>query len=498
MSATPIVPGFHPDPSVCRVGDDYYLVNSSFEYLPGVPIFHSRDLANWQQLGNVLDRPEQLSLPSSRGGGGIYAPTLRHHDGRFWMITTNINQVRAGHLIVSATDPAGPWTTPVYTKGAVGIDPDLFWDADGTCYLTWTTGWGNPPIMQAVIDPQTGKLLSEPRGVAAGTGLASPEGPHLYRRGDWYYLLLAEGGTERGHAVTIARSRTVSGPFDWNPANPILTHRSTTHPVQNTGHADLVEIPEGWAMVYLGVRPVGPTPGYHLNGRETFLAGVHWVDDWPVVDEDAFDVPDRTASFSDDFSAAQLDARWIAPGRHPSEFVTFGANGGAVLQPAESADYRSLLAVRVEDQQWEAHATVDAGRARLVLRLDDTHWVAVESRDATVAARAVVGPFDQVLGSAISPTTQTVTLAIRASQPSHEAWEAVTSADNLELGYLLDDRFQPLAAVDGRYLSTEVAGGFTGRVIGVEPLPDQTSPAGVHRFRYRGLALGEASEQKGE
>ncbi len=131
MSATPIVPGFHPDPSVCRVGDDYYLVNSSFEYLPGVPIFHSRDLANWQQLGNVLDRPEQLSLPSSRGGGGIYAPTLRHHDGRFWMITTNINQVRAGHLIVSATDPAGPWTTPVYTKGAVGIDPDLFC-VDGT------------------------------------------------------------------------------------------------------------------------------------------------------------------------------------------------------------------------------------------------------------------------------------------------------------------------------------------------------------------------------
>ena len=284
MSATPIVPGFHPDPSVCRVGDDYYLVNSSFEYLPGVPIFHSRDLANWQQLGNVLDRPEQLSLPSSRGGGGIYAPTLRHHDGRFWMITTNINQVRAGHLIVSATDPAGPWTTPVYTKGAVGIDPDLFWDADGTCYLTWTTGWGKPPIMQAVIYPHTGKLLSEPRGVAAGTGLASPEGPHLYRRGDWYYLLLAEGGTERGHAVTIARSRTVSGPFDWNPANPILTHRSTTHPVQNTGHADLVEIPEGWAMVYLGVRPVGPTPGYHLNGRETFLAGVHCVDDWPVAD----------------------------------------------------------------------------------------------------------------------------------------------------------------------------------------------------------------------
>ena len=284
MSATPIVPGFHPDPSVCRVGDDYYLVNSSFEYLPGVPIFHSRDLANWQQLGNVLDRPEQLSLPSSRGGGGIYAPTLRHHDGRFWMITTNINQVRAGHLIVSATDPAGPWTTPVYTKGAVGIDPDLFWDADGTCYLTWTTGWGNPPIMQAVIDPQTGKLLSEPRGVAAGTGLASPEGPHLYRRGDWYYLCSAEGGSWHGHMQTIARSRSPWGPFEAGPQNPFITHRHlVANRVQTLGHAELFEASDGsWWAVALGTRH--PRMAQHHNlGRETFLLPVTWVDDWPVA-----------------------------------------------------------------------------------------------------------------------------------------------------------------------------------------------------------------------
>ena len=130
MSATPIIPGFHPDPSICRVGDDYYLVNSSFEFLPGVPIFHSRDLVTWELIGNVLDREDQLSLPSSAGSSGIFAPTIRHHDGRFWMITTCINRVREGHLIVSATDPAGPWTTPVYTTGAMGIDPDLFWDED--------------------------------------------------------------------------------------------------------------------------------------------------------------------------------------------------------------------------------------------------------------------------------------------------------------------------------------------------------------------------------
>lgn len=191
MSATPIIPGFHPDPSICRAGDDYYIVNSTFEYLPGVPIFHSRDLVTWEQIGNVLDRAEQLSLPSSKGGGGIYAPTIRYHEGRFWMTTSNFSRIREGHLIVSAEDPAGPWSDPVYTTGAVGIDPDLFWDDDGTCYLTWAAGWGEYPIMQAIIDPATGALLSEPRGLSAGSGLAHPEGPHIYRRGDWYYLLLA-------------------------------------------------------------------------------------------------------------------------------------------------------------------------------------------------------------------------------------------------------------------------------------------------------------------
>ncbi|MFD3606356.1 family 43 glycosylhydrolase, partial [Streptomyces sp. NPDC058656] len=163
MSHRPIISGFHPDPSVCRVGEDYYLVNSSFEYLPGVPVLHSRDLLHWEQIGNVLDREDQLTLASGRGSGGIFAPTLRHHGGRFWMITTNIADVRRGHLIVTAEDPGGPWSTPVHTTGAVGIDPDLAWDADGTCHLTWASGQPETPILQAAIDPATGVLLSEPR-----------------------------------------------------------------------------------------------------------------------------------------------------------------------------------------------------------------------------------------------------------------------------------------------------------------------------------------------
>lgn len=488
MSATPIIPGFHPDPSICRVGDDYYLVNSSFEYLPGVPIFHSRDLVTWELIGNVLDREDQLSLPSSAGSSGIFAPTIRHHDGRFWMITTNINRVRDGHLIVSATDPAGPWTTPVYTTGALGIDPDLFWDADGTCYLTWAGGWdGGLPIMQVALDPATGELLGEPRGISSGTGLANPEGPHIYRRGDWYYLLLAEGGTERGHTVTIARSRSVDGPYEGNPANPILSHRSTIDPVQNTGHADLVETADGWAMVYLGVRPVGPSPHFHLNGRETFLAGVEWKDDWPVVDESAFEVPPWSSDLDDDFSSPALDLCWIAPGVHPASITSPAPGGGIEVRHPESLDHRPLLATRVEHSAWEAQATVASGSARLVLRSDDAHWVAVESTGGAVSARAVVGPFDQVLGTADAPAGSTVTLAIRSSAPAQGMFGMTSTTDTLELGVIGADGFQPIASLDGRYLSTEVAGGFTGRVIGVEPLPDQDEPAILRRFEYLGL-----------
>lgn len=382
MSANPIIPGFHPDPSICRVGNDHYLVTSSFEYLPGVPIFHSLDLVSWRLIGNVLDRDDQLTVPSSAGSGGIFAPTLRHHDGVFYMITTNIDRVEDGHLIVTATDPAGPWSTPVFTTGAIGIDPDLFWDEDGTCYLTWAVFGGEVPIHQATIDPQTGELLSPPRGLSNGTGLAHPEGPHLYRRGDWYYLLLAEGGTERGHAVTIHRSRSARGPFEPDPANPILSHRSTTNPVQNTGHADLIKTRNGWAMVHLGVRPFGPTPGFHVLGRETFVAGVRWQDDWPIVDASAFDVPawpsglDDTFDLFDDASgvshhgtrwiAPGLGPRWVAPGRYPRAFVSPAPGGGVSIASSTVPSDRSLLAIRVEDQSWQAEATVDAGTGRLV------------------------------------------------------------------------------------------------------------------------------------
>ncbi len=485
MADQPILPGFHPDPSICRVGEDFYLVTSSFEFFPGVPLFASRDLVAWEQVGNVLDRADQLQVRPGQAGadGGIYAPTIRFRDGRFWMTTTNIGRIAEGHLIVHADDPAGPWSTPVSTAGTLGVDPDLAWDDDGTCYLTWSDPFGG--IAQATVDPLTGRLLSEPRPLWEGTGLAHPEGPHLYRRGSWWYLLVAEGGTGPGHAVSVARAPGPTGPFETCPANPVLTHRSTGHPVQSTGHADLVELADGsWAMVHLGVRPRGSFPKYHVNGRETFLAGVDWVDDWPVVVEDRFAVPLVDTAFDDGFPGPDLHPRWIAPGVDPRSFAQPAEGGGIRLLPGRAPEAREaerLLAVRTRDAEWTVAATVPAGDMALVLRADDAHWVALERIGDDVSVRMVVGPLDQVLARHTGPGTAAA-LAMRAvgtdGLPGFRK-----GPDRIELGVLEDDGLRVLASVDGRYLSTEVAGGFTGRVVGVEALGGE---ALLSRFAYTG------------
>ncbi|MEU4230627.1 family 43 glycosylhydrolase [Nonomuraea sp. NPDC026600] len=481
MTVNPIIPGFYPDPAICRVGGDYYLATSSFEYFPGVPIFHSRNLTEWEQIGNVLDRPTQLNVaPGLAGAGsGIYAPTLRHHDGVFWLVTSNFNDIRKGHLIVRAEDPAGDWSEPVHTEGAIGIDPDLAWDDDGTCQLTWSM----LGITQATIDPVSGRLLSPPRKLWNGTGLAHPEGPHVFTRNGWWYLLIAEGGTGPGHSVSIARSRSITGPFEGHPANPILSHSGTDHPVQNTGHADLIELADGrWAMVHLGVRPHGTHPHWHVNGRETFLTGIEWDDDWPVVVEDAFTVPMTDTSFVEEFPAAGLHPRWISPGTDPRTFVRGRPGGGITLLAGRcptSREAQRLLAVRARDAGWQASATLPEGDAALVVRLDDAHWAAIERRGDVLSVRMVIGPLDQTLATVTGIGTDRP-LTIRVV-PTEEDFTRRYGPDRLELGFLNDGSFHAIADVDGRYLSTEVAGGFTGRVVGVEALG---TDAVLTRFDY--------------
>ena len=290
----PILSGFYPDPSICRAGEDYYIVNSSFVYAPGVPIFHSRDLAHWEQIGNILDRPEQLPVKGSEISQGIYAPTIRFHDGLFYMITTNVSY--GGNFIVTAKDPAGPWSDPYYLgEDAPGIDPSLFFDDDGKCYYCGTRPNpegvrynGDWEIWVQELDFRQMKLVGESMAIWKGAvkGVIWPEGPHLYKIDGYYYLMTAEGGTGYHHAVTVARSRNIDGPYEVAPNTPMLTSRYfPTHELQKAGHGSLVETPDHqWYLAHLCSRPVGQERRCIL-GRETAIQKVKWVEDWPVLED---------------------------------------------------------------------------------------------------------------------------------------------------------------------------------------------------------------------
>jgi xylan 1,4-beta-xylosidase len=477
----PVIPGFHPDPSICRVGDTYYLVTSSFEYAPGVPIFRSTDLRSWEQVGHVLDRPSQLDVSKAGPSGGIFAPTLRFHDGRFWMITTNWSD-DGGQLLVHAEDPAGPWSDPVRIPSAVGIDPDLAWDDDGTCLMSWT----GPPldglpsgIRQAAIDPYTGEVLSETRWLWAGTGGKFPEGPHLYRIGEWWYLLIAEGGTERGHAVTIARGDSPAGPFESNPANPLITHRGTDELVQNTGHADLVERPDGsWAMVYHGVRARGSSPEWHVLGRETFADEVVWEDGWPVLTGHLEPAASADTVVREELTGPALPPAWVAASRFPDGVAAWTDAGWQVRadggEPVFLGRRQEHLHARVR-----AHLVVD-GVGGLSVRIDPRHAVDLECGDGVVRAVWAVGDVRHVLGE--RPAGGEMVLELRMEPAPGGGWDP-RGPDRIVAGLLDDGAFVELGAVDGRYLSTEVAGGMTGRMLGV------TCTAGVvdvRSFEYTG------------
>ena len=464
---TPILPGFYPDPSICRVGPDYYMVLSTFEYFPGAPIFHSQDLLTWSQIGNILSRRTQFRLGDSRPSTGIYGSTLRHHAGRFWFVTTNASDFASGQLVVHSDDPAGPWSEPIFVKAAVGIDPDLCWDDHGQCYLTWkamSLTFGEQGIQQAPLDLTTGELMRPPYPVWQGSGHVAAEGPHVYDIDNYWYLVLAEGGTERGHCVTVARGRRPWGPFESDPNNPVFTHRSTAHPVQNVGHADLVQTVEGdWAAVYLGVRPRGSTPGFHVLGRETFLAGVDWVDGWPVFDEARFDAPPAGTGFVDDFAATGLDLRWVVPGGEPENVAVRHPSGGLELRCLPDGS-PGLLCARVRDFAWTADATF-SGSGRFLLRIDDRHWYGLTFQDGEVRAAVQIGDIKHDLAS-VAVANGTVALRIQSRQPSSAPMPLGNAGpDEVVLSMDDGDGFRELGRLDGRYISTEVASGYTGRML---------------------------------
>lgn len=296
----PILSGFYPDPSICRVGENYYLINSTFGYFPGIPIFQSKDLVNWNLLGHILDRPEQLNLDGIGLTRGIFAPSIRYHDGKFYVTCTLVDG--GGNFVVTSERPEGPWSNPVWLPEVNGIDPSLFFDNDGKAYLLYNSDApenkplynGHRTIRIREFDIQNLKVGSEEKilingGVDISKKPIWIEGPHIYKINGIYYLTAAEGGTAEGHSQVIFRSNNVYGPYIPYDKNPILTQRhlplDRKNPITCTGHADFVQTGEGnWWAVFLGCRPHEPFIENNYNtGRETFLAPITWINGWPII-----------------------------------------------------------------------------------------------------------------------------------------------------------------------------------------------------------------------
>jgi len=289
----PILSGFYPDPSIEKVGDDYYLIHSTLSYFPGLPIFHNKDLKNWSLAGHAIHRPEQMNFVGQRGTRGLFAPAISYHKGVFYVVCTQVD--RLGNFVITATNPAGPWSNPVALPQVSDIDPSIFFDEDDKAYIIYNSeGPDNAPLYDGhrtikivEFDYKNLKVTSEPRIlVNGGVDLSKKpvwiEGPHIFKRNGYYYLSAAEGGTSVNHSQVIFRTRSLSEPFVPWEKNPILTQRdldpNRPNPVTSTGHADLFIGPDGnWYSVFLGVRPY---EGNHYNtGRETFLLPVTWTED---------------------------------------------------------------------------------------------------------------------------------------------------------------------------------------------------------------------------
>lgn len=499
--ANPVVPGCHPDPSVCRVGDDYYLVTSTFEYLPGLPVFRSRDLAHWEPVGHVVHGAPDLSgLPSS---SGLYAPTIRHHDGLFWVVCTLVDQ-RAdgapaderrpglGHFLVTAADPAGPWSEPAWLGGD-GIDPSLFFDDDGRAWVLATRParepeWpGQTEVWLRELDPVARTLVGPEHVIWTGAvrGAVWAEGPHLYRVDGQYLLVAAEGGTEVHHAVCVARADAVEGPYAGNPANPVLTHRHLGRGVDvvAAGHADLVEAPDGsWWAVLLAMRTSG---GYHYPlGRETFLVPVAWEDGWPVLAPgvgrippvvDAPTVPgwpgDRVVSGRQSGPVPPGDLRWTGVRALPADVAEPAGDGWDLpLRPATLADLDApaFLGLRLEHLRADLVVRVAADLAEgeevgLAVRQSERDHVrlavtpAAHGRTARVVHVRGGGP-EQALGEValLGAVDDEVTLVLEARGPDLHLL-AAAGAGSPAL----------VATADARTLDSVATGGFLGLWAGV-------------------------------
>lgn len=513
----PVISGYAPDPSITRVGDDYYLVTSSFVHYPGLPIYHSRDLVTWTQIGNAIDRPGQVDFSGMKVSAGLMAPAISYHDGLFYIVCTNRK-----NFVITARDPAGPWSDPV-TFEFDGIDPALFWDDDGKAYIVNNGAPkdgalypGHRAIWLQAFDPATRRMTGPRRQIIdGGADLSSKpfwtEAPHLYRKDGYYYLIDAQGGTGEQHSEVVFRSRDIAGPYESYAGNPILTQRDLpehrTHAVGTAGHAEFVRTQDGqWWSVFLATRNYGPDL-YNI-GRETFLLPVTWRDGWPVILEQGKPVPfvvnrpslppaPRPAqplsgdyAYQDEFTGRKLGLGWMSVRIPATEPYTL-EHGGLVLKAGEGVGDIHHVPAFIGRKQAHAVATVstalrytadhDGDRAGLVaMQSDDDYLFFGVQRERgrqvlTLSARK----------TAQDPRQGRVLASVPLARQDGSAARPVylkLSIDGGVLGAayaLRKDQWNSLAAgVDATFLSTKLAGGFVGTVIG---LYNEQAPSGESR-----------------
>ncbi len=499
----PILAGFYPDPSVCRKGDTYYMVNSSFGFFPGVPLFTSQDLVNWKQAGHVLDRPGQLPLGGQGVSGGIFAPSIAYneHNNTFYMITTNVGR---GNFFVKSANPEEGWSDPIWLPTVGGIDPSFFFDEDGSAYIVNNdeprggSGYdGERSIMLHKFcvegDSTTGEQLEI---IRSGSHVEQKpiwiEGPHLYRIGKYYYLMCAEGGTGARHSEVVFRARHPEGPWEeYAEGNPILTQRDgldplRPDPVTSAGHADLVQTPEGqWYAVFLGCRPY--EADMYNTGRDTYLLPVTWSDGWPtilkagkaietVIDNPGLqpggDLLTGNFTYTDSFRQARLHHRWIML-RNPTDFYATGTTRGLAItpKPVNISQRQSPAAVFARQQHTDFTAETEL-TFEPKSEKDLAGMVLLQNEDYNI-----------VMGKTMVDGRPAITLTRTEKGSARVATAMLTgpeAASPLRLricgrgryydfDYSADGRqWQTLArGVDASCLSTAIAGGFTGTCIGL-------------------------------
>ena len=500
----PIISGFQPDPSIVRVRDDYYVVNSSFAFFPGIPIYHSRDLVNWEQLGNVIDRAGQFNFFGLGIARAIFAPTIRWHDGVFYIVGTCVDC--GSNFLLSAKNPAGPWSDPVWLESVDGVDPDLFVDADGRAWIAnngppqgKAAYTGHRAIWLQELDLKAKKMRGQ-RAVIVNGGVDIArhpiwiEGPHLLRKDSWYYLIAAEGGTASGHSEVVFRSRKITGPYVPGPDNPILTQRdldpARRFPIAAAGHADFVKAgDERWWSVFLATRP------YEANlsnmGRETFLLPVSWQQGWPQILPPNIPVPhvlarprlptthivDRSA-WRDTFDSQQLSPDWEMIRTPTESWYSLSTHPGALTLQARAISISgsanpSFLGKRqrhdnaVVDTEFRYIPVRNGDRAGLIVFADERHHYFLGLCQTPSGPMLVVamrnGANDPEEGRIVAAIPYTgvpggsIRLRIAARGAAYDFSYA-----------LADETLQVLLAnADGRILASEPTNQFTGALIGV-------------------------------